>query len=264
MSAENIISAAERLISAQMSGLPCAPVRDLVHDTDSAYAVQQEVVRRRLTAGAVLAGRKIGLTSRVVQDQFGVETPDFGALFSDMIHPDGVELDLGGFLQPRVEGEIAFVLRKELPSPSTTIIDVLRATDFILPAFEIVDSRIRDWDIRITDTIADNASSGAVVLGTTPFDLRGRDLTRVGMVIEHGGEPVSMGAGSACLGSPVTAVAWLAREVARRGNPLRAGEVVMSGALGSMVPAHSPGRYRLRLTGLGDVDVTFTREDTHS
>jgi len=261
-----ILQAAERLRLAEATRIPSAPVRELIGETDldAAYAVQRELTRSRIAEGAVAVGRKIGLTSRVVQEQFGVHTPDFGVLFDDMIHTDGAQVALERYLQPRIEGEIAFVLNADLPSPHTSIVDVLRATEFILPALEIVDSRIRDWDIRITDTIADNASSGAVVLGTTPYGIRGLDLTEIGMVVEHGGEPVSTGAGSACLGSPANAVVWLAREVARRGDPLRAGEVVMSGALGPMVPVAVAGRYRLLLDGLGDVEVAFTREDASS
>lgn len=261
-----VIEAATRIQNAYASKQGCAPVRDLIgeDDLDAAYAVQRRLTATRLAEGRSIVGRKIGLTSPVVQQQFGVDTPDYGVLFDDMVFTDGQNVDLADFISPRIEGEVAFVLEHDLPSPHTTIVDVLRATAFVLPAFEIVDSRIAGWDIRITDTIADNASSGAIVLGTTGFDLMGLDLTEVGMVIERAGEPVSTGAGVACLGSPVTAVAWLAREVARRGDPLRAGEVILSGALGAMVPVTEAGRYRLRLSGLGDVEVTFTREDLPS
>ncbi len=134
---------------------------------------------------------------------------------------------------------------------------MLRATEFVLPAIEIVDSRIADWDLTITDTVADNASSGAVVLGATPYSLTGRDLSRVGMTLERDAEPVSFGAGHACLGSPVVAVAWLARELIRRAQPLQSGDVVMSGALGPMVPITAAGRFRLRLDGMGEVDAVI-------
>ncbi len=254
-----VTEAATRLAEARRTGVVCAPVRELIGETnqDDAYAVQELYVRAELAAGRRAVGRKIGLTSRAVQEQFGVAQPDFGVLFDHLIYGSTEPIGLGSFLQPRVEGEIAFVLNRDLDSPTTTVADVLRATDYVLPAIEVVDSRIAGWDIRITDTIADNASSGAVVLGTTPFSLTGLDLADVGMVIEHRGEPVSVGAGSACLGSPVNAVAWLAREVARRGSPLMAGEVILSGALGPMVPVTSPGRYRMLLGGMGRVDAVF-------
>jgi len=252
--------AADRLWVAQQSGQPCAPVRDLLgeSDQDAAYAVQSLNVARHIEAGHEVVGRKIGLTSAAVQSQFGVFSPDYGVLLDDMVFADGEPVDLARFLQPRVEAEVAFVLGGDLDSPHTSVADVIRATDFVLPALEVVDSRITGWDIKITDTIADNASSGAVVLGTTPRSLDGLDLTEVGMSLEHAGAVVSSGSGAACLGSPVVAVAWLAREVARHGRFLRAGEVVLSGALGPMVAVGGPGTYGARLESLGQVRAVFT------
>lgn len=248
----------ERLRRAAETGRPCAPVRDLLGETDqdAAYAVQSLGIGRRVAEGRRVVGRKIGLTSPAVQAQFGVYSPDYGVLLDDMIVADREPLDIGRFLQPRVEAEVAFVLGRDLESPTTHVADVLRATDFVLPAIEIVDSRVTGWDIRITDTIADNASSGAVVLGTTPRRLDGLDLTELGMTLDRDGEPVSTGSGAACLGSPVIAVAWLARAVAAHGQPLRAGEVILSGALGPMMSA-TAGVYRARLEGLGEVRVDF-------
>jgi 2-keto-4-pentenoate hydratase len=252
--------AAQRLWSAHESGQPVAPVRDLLGDTaqDSAYAVQSLNIARHLDAGRRVVGRKIGLTSAPVQRQFGVFTPDYGVLLDNMVYADREPLNLSTFLQPRIEAEVAFVLGSDLDTHTATVADVLRATQFVLPALEIVDSRIRGWDIGITDTIADNASSGAVVLGTTPTTVNGLDLSSVGMSLEHDGDVVSNGTGAACLGSPVVAVAWLAREVARRGRFLQAGEVVLSGALGPMVDVSGPGTYSARLDGLGEVRAVFT------
>ncbi len=254
--------AAGRLAAAIEGGPACAPVRDLLGttDIDAAYQVQSLLGRRRVDAGATVIGRKIGLTSPAVQRQLGVARPDFGVLYDDMSYADGQPVPLGGFHAPRVEAEVAFVLSRDLDSPVASIVDVMRATEFVLAAIEIVDSRIAGWDITITDTVADNASSGAFVLGTVPHLLTGLDLAMVGMVLEHRGEPVSVGAGAACLGSPVTAVAWLARELAGRGAPLRAGEVVLSGALGPMVPVTEPGSYRAELDGLGSVRAHFVKE----
>ncbi|MBK3592713.1 fumarylacetoacetate hydrolase family protein [Streptomyces sp. MBT51] len=254
-----IDAAAALLTAAAATRTPCAPVRQYLGegDIDAAYEVQRRVAAARAASGARRVGAKIGLTAPVVQQQFGVFQPDFGVLFDDMMYAHGEPLPLGRFIQPRAEGEIAFVLGRDLDRPGAGVADVLRATEFVLPAVEIVDSRITDWDLTITDTVADNASSGAVVLGTTPHTLDARDLSRVGMTLHRDGEPVSFGAGHACLGSPVVAVAWLAREMVRREQPLRAGDVVMSGALGPMVPIGGPGRFRLELDGLGEVEAVI-------
>ncbi|MFC0680574.1 2-keto-4-pentenoate hydratase [Lysobacter korlensis] len=250
-------AADERLRLASETGTACAPVRDLLGaDQDEAYAVQSLGIGRRIAAGRRVVGRKIGLTSASVQAQFGVYTPDYGVLLDDMVVADREPLDLSRFLQPRVEAEVAFVLGRDLDSPTTHVADVLRATEFVLPAIEVVDSRIAGWNISITDTIADNASSGAIVLGTTPRSLNRLDLAAVGMSLDFDGEPVSTGSGAACLGSPVIAVAWLARAVARHGRPLRAGEVILSGALGPMIAA-TTGVFRARLDGLGEVSADF-------
>lgn len=251
---------AERLWSAAQTGTPCAPVRELIgeSDQDAAYAAQSLIVDRQLALGRRIVGRKIGLTSPAVQTQFGVFSPDYGVLLDDMVHADREPVDLGRFLQPRVEAEVAFVLGRDLDSTTASVADVIRATEFVLPAIEVVDSRIAGWDIRITDTIADNASSGAVVLGTTPRSLDGLDLSTIGMSLDLAGEVVSTGSGAACLGSPVVAVAWLARAVARHGQPLLAGEVILSGALGPMVPVTEAGVFRARLDELGEVRAVFT------
>ncbi|MBB5895881.1 2-keto-4-pentenoate hydratase [Kutzneria kofuensis] len=257
-----IQQAADRLQEAIDTGKPCAPVRDLIgeHDIDAAYEVQETLTANRLAAGARVAGRKIGLTSDSVRSQFGVFQPDFGTLFADMGYATGEPVPLSRLLQPRVEAEIAFVLENDIDLPDASVTDVLRATDFVVAAIEIVDSRVDNWDIRIADTVADNASSGLYTLGCTPHSLNGLDLAQVGMVLEHEGEPVSVGSGPACMANPVVAVAWLAREVARRGNPLKAGEVVLSGALGPMVKVTAPGVFTARLDGLGEVQAVFTAD----
>lgn len=256
---EVIEKAAQRLITAAEERIPCEPVRDLLGERDQglAYEVQEIVNRARVSAGARVVGRKIGLTSRAVQEQLGVPSPDYGTLFDDTTFADREPIPLTHFLQPRIEGEVAFILGRDITAESPTVADVIGATDFLLPAIEVVDSRIAQWDIRITDTIADNASSGAAVLGTTPVRAGQVNLPAVGMSLEHRGRVVSSGAGAACLGSPVTAVAWLARVMALREIPLRAGDVILSGALGPVVPVEGPGTYRLRLSGLGEVVATF-------
>lgn len=254
-----ISAAAARIQAAAAERTPCAPIRDLIEqgDVDAAYAAQQVNTAEAVAAGRRLCGHKIGLTSPAVQAQFGVFQPDFGALFADLVFGDAEPVPLGLLLQPRVEAEVAFVLGHDLDMDEPTAADVLRATDHVLPAIEIVDSRIAGWDISIVDTIADNASSGLVVLGTTPRRVHDVDLRLAGMVMECRGSDVSVGAGAACLGSPVNAVVWLARELARRGTPMRAGELVLSGALGPMVPVTGPSAYEARVDGLGSVRAVF-------
>ncbi|MGN9777966.1 2-keto-4-pentenoate hydratase [Micromonospora sp. H33] len=254
--------AARELTEARESGKPCPPLRGRLlpeGDVTSAYLVQQVQVREWLRRGYRRVGAKIGLTSRAVQESFGVYQPDFGVLTEEMAVPDGVEVALDRLLQPRVEAEIAFVLGADLPDERITTADLTRAVDHLLPAIEIVDSRIAGWDISIVDTVADNASSGLFVLGTTPRRLADVDLRLAGMVLEHAGEPVSVGAGAACLGNPLHALAWLAQTLARSGDPLRAGDVVLSGALGPMVPVTPGAAYEARISGLGSVRTCFSK-----
>ena len=252
----------DELLDAYESKKPIAPVRERLiplGDIDAAYAAQRAQVETWVKAGRRRVGAKIGLTAPAVQRQLGVDRPDFGVLLADMAVPDGAEIDHGSLLQPRVEAEVAFVLGADLPDGRVTVADVVRATDFLLPAIEVVDSRIAGWDITIVDTVADNASSGMYVLGTTPRRIADVDLRLCGAVLEHAGEPVSVGAGAACLGNPLHAVAWLASTLAAAGSPLRAGDVVLSGALGPMVPAVAGASYEARISGLGSVRATFSK-----
>lgn len=256
----DIQRAADVLRAAYDTGTPCPPLRgDLLPEGDvaTAYAVQRAQVERWTAEGRRPVGAKIGLTNPVVQKALGVFQPDFGVLFADMAVPDGAEVAPGRVLQPRVEAEIAFVLGADLPHEQVTVVDVIRATDHLLPAIEIVGSRVANWDISIVDTVADNASSGLFVLGTSPRRVADVDLRLCGAVLEHDGEPVSVGAGAACLGNPAHAVAWLAETLARAGRPLRAGDVVLSGALGPMVPVTPGAAYEARISGLGSVRTCF-------
>ncbi|MEV1002482.1 fumarylacetoacetate hydrolase family protein [Nonomuraea sp. NPDC050202] len=250
-------AAAARLLAAHASGRPCEPVRDLVDGLEAAYAVQSLLTERWLGEGRRLTGRKIGLTSKAVQEQLGVRSPDFGALFADMAVPDGAEIPAGAVLQPRAEAEVALVLERDLPHERHTVADVIAATAFALPAIEVVGSRIRDWDITLADTVADNASSGLYVLGTRPVLLREVDLRMAGMVIERRGEQVSTGVGAACLGHPLHAAVWLADTLAALGQPLRAGDTVLTGALGPVVPVRPGDVLEARIDGLGDVRAAF-------
>ena len=251
--------AATLLREAEESRIACNPVRDLIGptDIDAAYAVQAHNITLGLEAGRRIVGRKVGLTAKVVQAQLGVDQPDLGVLFADMSVNDDEPVALDQLIAPRAEAEVAFVLESDLFHHVITAADVMRATAFVVPAIEIVDSRVTNWDITIADTVADNASSARFVLGTTPKLLREVDVRCVTMSMMLGDEAVSSGTGAACLGNPVNAVVWLANELSRRGDPLRAGDVVLSGALGPMARVNEPGRYEATIVGLGSVRATF-------
>jgi 2-keto-4-pentenoate hydratase len=250
---------ARKLRDAYTSGIPVAPVRDSlpVGDVTTAYAVQKVNTEHWLQQGRRLVGRKIGLTSKVVQKQLGVDQPDFGMLFADMALCDGDEAPPSSVMQPKVEAEVALVLERDLPESDATITEVISAVAYAVPAIEIVGSRIRNWDIRLVDTIADNASAGLFVLGATPVKLNGLDLRLCGMVMERRGDQVSIGAGAACLGNPLNAAAWLARTMVEVGAPLKAGDVIMTGALGPMVQVAPADVICVRISGLGSVRVGF-------
>lgn len=250
--------ASARLAQAVATATPCAPVRDLLDTGDiaTAYRVQARGIDARVAAGAHRIGRKIGLTSPVVQAQLGVDSPDFGSLLDDMAIASGGRVPAGTLLQPRIEAEVAFVLTADLDMADPTPAQLAAAVATAHPALEIVDSRIAGWDISLADTIADNASSGRFVLGDG-VPLAAVDTLAVEMELDRDGQVVSTGNGTACLGGPLVALAWLARTAAALGDPLRGGEVVLSGALGPMVPVTPGETYTARITGLGSVSVTF-------
>jgi 2-keto-4-pentenoate hydratase len=249
---------AERLRNAYTTGA-VAPLRDGLPPTDAeaAYAIQTVNTLFWSAQGRRIVGRKIGLTAKAVQAQLGVEQPDFGVLFDDMAIEDGGILVPSKVLQPKAEAEVALVLAHDLKSPSASIHDVMAATAYALPAIEIVDSRIADWKITFADTVADNGSSAFFVLGRTPRVLGGLDLKTCGMTLEVNGRVVSLGAGAACLGHPLNAAAWLARTVARRGDALRAGDIVLTGALGPMVSITVGDVVRAEIGGLGSCGFTY-------
>jgi len=254
---------ADALDAAERTRTPIAPLTDGgIGRTDeaTAYAVQQVNTDRALSAGRRLAGRKIGLTARAVQAQLGVDRPDYGMIFADMVLADAEEIPAGRLIQPRVEAEVALVLERDLDMDQPTIADVIRATAFAAAAIEVVDSRIADWRIGFADTVADNASSGLVVVGGGVAPLDRLDLRLCGMVLERAGEEVSTGVGAACLGHPLAAATWLARKAVAVGGPLRAGDLIMTGALGPMVPARPGEVYEARISGLGSVRAAFAAE----
>ncbi len=254
-----IQKAADKIWTAYENGQACSPVRDIlpVGDVAAAYAVQDMNTTRWLADGRRLVGRKIGLTSKAVQKQLGVDQPDYGMLFADMAFCDGQDIPLTDVLQPKAEAEVALVLDRDLKCERHSIADIISAVAYVLPAIEVVGSRIADWNIRSVDTIADNASSGVFVLGATPYSLRGLDLSLAGMVMERRGEQVSLGCGRACLGHPLNAARWLADVMAEVGRPLLAGDIVLTGALGPMTQITPGDVIDLRINGLGGLRAAF-------
>ncbi len=225
---------------------------------EDAYHISLHLVDRRQADGETIIGKKIGVTSAAVQNMLNVHQPDFGYLTDRMICANGEDMPISSeLIQPKAEGEIAFILKKDLIGPGVTNADVLRATDFVMPCYEIVDSRVKDWKIKIQDTIADNASCGLFVLGDQAVDPRKVDLTTCGMVLEKNGEVVSTGAGAAALGSPINCVTWLANTLGEFGIPLKAGEVILSGSLVPLEPIKPGDNMSLIIGGIGTAAVRF-------
>ena len=224
---------------------------------EDAYRIQERVIARRIAAGEKVVGKKIGVTSQAVMNMLGVGQPDFGWLLDGMLYNEGQSIPLDSLIQPKAEGEIAFVLKKDLIGPGVSNADVLAATEGVMACFEIVDSRIENWKIKIQDTVADNASCGVFVLGDRLVDPRDVDLSTCGMILEKNGEIVGTGAGAATMASPVNAVAWLANTLGSLGIPLKAGEVILSGALAAMVPVVKGDNLRVTIGGIGGCSVKF-------
>ena len=254
-----IAQAAARLLAAQQDSTPCAPVRDLIGrgDIAAAYAVQTRIVEHFVAQGRRLVGRKVGLTSPAVQQQLGVDQPDFGVLFEDMNCPPASPIEITRLLQPKIEAEIAFVLSRDVDT-AVTAQSVRQYIAYATAALEIVDSRIAGWDITLGDTIADNASSGLYALGDAVSADALPDLAAVTMSMTANGVVVSDGSGAACLGSPWEALAWLANTSREVGAPLKAAEVVLSGALGPMAPVTAGHTYTATISGIGSITATFT------
>lgn len=261
----NLEELAERLRKAQASRNPCAPLTQDIPDisVDDAYAIQRLNLEARLASGlhgapTQIVGRKIGITSEAIQSWLNVSEPDFGTLTSDMMVLDGASADTSLMLQPRCEAEVAFVMDRDLSGPGVTPADILRATAYILPALEIIDSRIADWKIKYADTIADNASSGMFVVGNDPIKPERVELRLAGMAMKKNGDVVSTGAGAACLGHPVNAVVWLANKLGEMGESVRAGDIVLSGALGPVTEIESGDVVSAEINGLGSVRARFS------
>lgn len=264
---EDIIrQAAEALRIAQNTGKPIPPLRTTFKglDVNHAYAIQKHNIDHQLSQGARIIGAKIGLTSTAVRKQIGVDEPDYGLLLDNMECAEGLPIPMSRLQQPKIEAEVAFILGKDLDFPRPTVIDVIRAIEYVVPAFEIVGSRIENWNIGLVDTVADNASSSAYVLGTPLRRLDGLDMRGCAMNITSGssadGKVLSSGDGAACLGNPLNAVVWLSRVMNERGYPLKAGSLILSGALGPMVTVEPGETYKAHIEGLGDVTAVFAAD----
>jgi len=254
-----VADVAKDILLAYRNHTPIAPVRARfpADDVDAAYKVQRATVAQWEKEGRRIVGRKIGLTAKAVQKQLGVDQPDFGILFADMCLGDNEVVPAGAVLQPKAEAEIALILDLDLDRRDATVADVMRACAYAVPAIEIVGSRIANWDIRIVDTVADNASSGLFVLGGPARRLDGLDLSGCEMLLTKNGEKASAGRGAACLGNPLNAAAWLARRMSALGMPLRAGDIIMTGALGPMVAIAPGDAVQATIGGIGSASVSF-------
>lgn len=256
-----LFKAAEQIRTAYEQQKACKPVRDLFGsvDVEAAYTAQDLNDKHWQHNGRRLVGRKIALTNKIVQQQFGVPQPCYGSLYADMLIADGLKINRKATTQQRLEMEVAIVLAEDLTGPVNSIVDIINACAYALPAFEIVDSRIINWDINACDFITDNTSASLVVLGTKPVALSDFDIARCRAITRTQHETVSEGSGNACLGNPLNALRWLADELVRAGKPLRAGEVVITGALGPVIPINSPASFEAEIEGLGKVSTTFAQ-----
>jgi len=251
---------AEMLLNAEKLRKPIPPLTDTdsVISVDEAYRIQLRVIAMKRSSGQVVVGKKIGITSRAMQSMLGVDEPDYGHILDGMVVMEGERIPSSDLIQPRIEGELAFVLKEDLKGPGVTLTDVIRCSEGVIPSLEVIDSRIVDWKIKLPDTVADNASSARIVLGGKITPLLALDLRTVGMVLEKNGEVVATAAGAAVLGNPPQAVAWLANKLAAYGISLRKGEVILSGSLTAAVPVAAGDFIRADFGPLGDVKIKFT------
>jgi len=260
MNKEQIIQCGDELFEAMCNRTTLRPFTERYDDItiEDAYNISLRMIERRVEAGEKIIGKKIGVTSKAVQSMLNVHQPDFGFLTDKMAFSQGQEMPISEqLIQPKAEGEIAFILKKDLMGPGVTNADVLAATDCVIPCFEVVDSRIENWQIKIQDTVADNASCGLFILGDKAADPRKVDLATCGMVVEKNGSVISTGAGAAALGSPVNCVAWLANTLGEFGIPLKAGEVILSGSLVPLEPVQAGDHMSVSIGGIGSASVRF-------
>ncbi|TDL72494.1 2-keto-4-pentenoate hydratase [Rhodococcus qingshengii] len=257
----DIQKAATALMEAEKEKKPIAPFTSSTEEisVDDAYKIQLYQIRRKVENGAAIVGKKIGLTSKAMQEMLNVNEPDYGHLLNDMMYGDGDTISLNKFIQPRIEFEIAFVLKRDLTGPGVTMNDVIDATDYVVPALEIIDSRIKDWQIKFEDTVADNGSSAGAIIGSTNAKLDDLDLAKVAMTVSRNGEFLDSAFGSAVMGHPAEAVAWLANALGSYGISLYAGEVILSGALSKAIPIEDGDTFTAEFEQIGVVTATFKK-----
>lgn len=253
----------KHLANAWSIGEGVLPITTLEPDLtiDEAYQIQLLTINKAVESGQRITGKKIGLTSKAMQEMLGVGEPDYGHLLDQMEVENGGTISPNQVLQPKVEGEIGFILKKDLIGPNVTAMDVLQATDVIVPAIEVVDSRIKDWKIKLADTVADNASSGLYVLGGTPKKITDVDIKQIGMALYKNGTLQNTGVGAAALGNPVKCVAWLANKLANYGITLKTGEIILSGALSAAIEAKPGDEFKVVFSDLGEVSVKFSKKE---
>jgi 2-keto-4-pentenoate hydratase len=259
MDESRIKALAEMLLAAEMSRKPIAPLTesDRGITVDEAYRIQLRMMEVKKSGGQVVVGKKIGITSRAMQVMLGVNEPDYGHILHGVVIPEGEMIRTAELIQPRIEGEIAFILKEDLRGPGVTLTDVIRGSEGVIPALEVIDSRIRDWKIKLPDTVADNASSARIVLGGKITPVMGLDLRTVGMVLEKNGEVVATAAGAAVLGNPAQAVAWLANKLGAYKIAMSKGEIILSGSLTAAIPVAAGDFIRADFGPLGDVKIKF-------
>lgn len=252
-------SLAEDLLTANETLIPIAPLRERVEgmDINDAYRIQDTQLRAHVAAGRVLAGRKVGLTSVAMQKQLGVDSPDFGFFFTDMVHHEDAEIPAGSFISPKVEPEFGFVLKETLTGPGVTREQAAAAIGEVYAAIEIIDSRIADWDIKLVDTVADNASCGAIAVGTTPLDVSVEELTSVQCSLLIDGHRVESGTGADVMGDPVAPLAWLANVLGEQGVALEAGQLILPGSFTKAMPVVVDSTATADFGSLGSLTIRF-------
>lgn len=251
---------ADELLTAQETLKPVAPLRDRLPGMtlDDAYVIQDIQLRRHLEAGRVLSGRKVGLTSLAMQAQLGVDSPDFGFFFADMVHHENARIEASGFIAPKVEPEFGFMLKQTLQGPGVTLHEAAAAIGEIYPAIEIIDSRITDWNIKLVDTVADNASCGAIAVGTTPLNIATADLGSVNCTLRINDEIRESGTGASVMGNPIAPLAWLANILGERGVVLEAGQLILPGSFTKALPVLAGESATADFGDLGSLTINFT------
>lgn len=246
-----------QLLEAEKTKQTMAPLRETYPEMTvaEAYEIQLETTRQKVAGGGTIVGKKIGATSRAIQEMFDSYEPDYGHLTDDMFYSDGDSVSLERFIDPKIEFEIAFILNKDLKGPNVSIVDVMNAIEYVVPAIEIIDSRIENWNIKFVDTVADNGSAAAFVIGGKPTKLDNLDLPHLGMVVYKNGEFFTSAAGAAVLGNPLRSVAWLANAIGKFGVTLKAGEVILAGALTAAVSVEAGDVFKVEFADIGSVSM---------